>query len=105
MDQYIRLGNLSHCVLSHSLKIHVQLSSGPRDLTFDLKLHIPSSYVYASNEGSVKTAHMRSLARAFAARTCNKFKNLTNWLTCCFYNLSFDLFLKPFLIFVLLVSC
>ena len=50
-------------VISHSLNIHVQLSSGSKGLKVDMRLHLNTYFVYASSEGSDETAHthMRSL--------------------------------------------
>ena len=45
-------------VISHSLNIHVQLSSGAKGLNFGMSLHLNLYFVYVSNEGSDETVHM-----------------------------------------------
>ena len=57
---------------SHSLNMHAQLSSGASSLNIGLSLHLSHYLQCASSEGSGETARLCSLARAFAARICDK---------------------------------
>ena len=50
------------CAQRPSLNAHADVTSGARDLTFGLSLHLPSCFVYASTEGAGESAHLRRLA-------------------------------------------
>ena len=56
------------------LTVHAQPFRGARDLAFCLKVPLDSLLVWASSEGSGKTARMRRLAWTFAARIGNKYQ-------------------------------
>ena len=56
------------------LTAHAQPFRGPRDLAFCLKVPLHSLLVWASSEGSGKTARMRRLAWTFAARMGDKYQ-------------------------------
>ena len=47
--------------------MYADLYSKAIGLNFDLSLHIHPYFMYASSIGSGKSAHMRRLARAYAA--------------------------------------
>ena len=56
------------------LTAHAQPFRGARDLAFYLKVPLDSLLVWASSEGSGKTARMRRLAWTFAARIGDKYQ-------------------------------
>ena len=57
-----------------TLTAHAQPFRGARDLAFCLKVPLDSLLVWASSEGSGETAHLRRLARTFAARIGDKYQ-------------------------------
>ena len=56
------------------LTAHAQPFRGARDLAFCLKVSLDSMLVWASSEGSDKTARMRRLAWTFATRIGYKYQ-------------------------------
>ena len=58
----------------HISTAHAQSFRGARDLIFCLKVPLDSLLVWASSEGSGKTARMRRLAWTFAARIGDKYQ-------------------------------
>ena len=53
--------HIAHAQTPH-LNFHADLSSGARDLKVGLSLHLFAYLVYARNEGSGESAHVRRLA-------------------------------------------
>ena len=60
--------------------MHAQPYSGARCLISGRTLRLLPYFMYANREGSGETAHLRSLARAFTGRLCDKYHNLVKWL-------------------------
>ena len=54
--------------IAHTLMLEAVVSSEAKGINFGLVLHLRPYFVYASSEGSGKSAHMRRLTWVFAAR-------------------------------------
>ena len=54
-------------------------SSKARGLNSDPSLHLHPFFVCGGSEGSGESMHMRRLACVFAARRCDKYRNLVRW--------------------------
>ena len=65
-------GTYHTCVKSLYLNVPAHLLSGAKSLAWGLDLHLLTYFVCKSSEGAGETAQMRSLARAFSARICEK---------------------------------
>ena len=63
-------------------------------LIFGRSLRLLPYFMCANSEGYDETARMRRLARAFAGRLCDKYRNLMSWLKCARLNILYCIF-KP----------
>ena len=62
------------------MNTYVDVPSRARGLNFAPSLHLYPCFVYASSEGSGRSAHLCRLTWAFVAEQCNKNQNLMCWL-------------------------
>ena len=86
MGQHTSLQSLLHmygCLYKHPCR-HIQQGYKASGINFGLSLHVLLYFVYASREGSGKTAHMCRLARAFPACRCDKYQNIVYWSMCTY---------------------
>ena len=54
-----------------NVNAHADVSNMVRVLNFALRLHLHPYFMYTSSEGSVETAQLHRLSRAFVARQCD----------------------------------
>ena len=81
MSQHMRIILNAHSQKT-LINAHTDVSSKARGLTFGLSLHQHPYFVYLHSKGSGESVHLHRLARAFAARLCDKYENLKTWLLC-----------------------